>query len=71
VNTDLGTLLFADRAYAVLGSNSFKRTKNESFFRHTNNYFHYLQNHHNIKMDLREIGWNSIDWIDLAQDRDR
>jgi hypothetical protein len=23
----------------------------------------------NIKMDLREIGWNGIDWIDLAQDR--
>jgi hypothetical protein len=25
----------------------------------------------NIKMDLREIGWNGRDWIDLAQDRDR
>jgi hypothetical protein len=24
----------------------------------------------NIKMDLREIGWDGIDWIDLAQDRD-
>jgi hypothetical protein len=23
-----------------------------------------------IKMDLREVGWGSIDWIDLAQDRD-
>jgi hypothetical protein len=23
----------------------------------------------NIKMDLREIGWGGIDWIDLAQDR--
>jgi hypothetical protein len=22
----------------------------------------------NIKMDLREIGWRGIDWIDLAQD---
>jgi hypothetical protein len=22
-------------------------------------------------MDLREIGWNGMDWIDLAQDRDR
>jgi hypothetical protein len=21
-------------------------------------------------MDLREIGWGDIDWIDLAQDRD-
>ena len=25
----------------------------------------------NIKMDLREVGWGSIDWITLAQDRDR
>jgi hypothetical protein len=25
----------------------------------------------NIKMDLREIGWAGMDWIDLAQDRDR
>jgi hypothetical protein len=23
----------------------------------------------NIKMDLREIGWDGADWIDLAQDR--
>jgi hypothetical protein len=25
----------------------------------------------NIKMDLREIGWDGINWIDLAQDRDK
>jgi hypothetical protein len=25
----------------------------------------------NIKMDLREIGWNGMDWIDLAQDREQ
>jgi hypothetical protein len=25
----------------------------------------------NIKMDLREIGWDDMDWIDLAQDRDQ
>jgi hypothetical protein len=25
----------------------------------------------NIKMDLREIGWDGMVWIDLAQDRDR
>jgi hypothetical protein len=25
----------------------------------------------NIKMDLREVGWEGVDWIDLAQDRDR
>jgi hypothetical protein len=24
----------------------------------------------NIKMDLTEIGWDGMDWIDLAQDRD-
>jgi hypothetical protein len=23
------------------------------------------------KMDLREIGWDGMDWIDLAQNRDR
>jgi hypothetical protein len=23
----------------------------------------------NIKIDLREIGWGDMDWIDLAQDR--
>jgi hypothetical protein len=25
----------------------------------------------NIKMDLREIGWGGIDWIDLGQDWDQ
>jgi hypothetical protein len=25
----------------------------------------------NIKMDLTEIGWSGIEWVDLAQDRDR
>jgi transposase len=25
----------------------------------------------NIKMYLREVGWDGMDWIDLAQDRDR
>jgi hypothetical protein len=24
-----------------------------------------------IKMDLREIGWDGIDWIDVTQDRDQ
>jgi hypothetical protein len=23
----------------------------------------------NIKMNLREIGWDGMDWIDLARDR--
>jgi hypothetical protein len=23
----------------------------------------------NIKMDLGEIGWGGVDWVDLAQDR--
>jgi hypothetical protein len=25
----------------------------------------------NIKMDIREIGWGGMDWIDLAQNRDQ
>jgi hypothetical protein len=25
----------------------------------------------NIRMDLREIEWGGMDWIDLAQDRDQ
>jgi hypothetical protein len=25
----------------------------------------------NIKMYLREIGWDGVDWIDMAQDRDQ
>jgi hypothetical protein len=25
----------------------------------------------NIKMDLREIGWDGMDWIDLDQNRDQ
>jgi hypothetical protein len=25
----------------------------------------------NIKMDLRDIGWDDMGWIDLAQDRDQ
>jgi hypothetical protein len=24
----------------------------------------------NIKMDLSDVGWDSMDWIDMAQDRD-
>jgi hypothetical protein len=25
----------------------------------------------NIQMDLRETGWDGMDWIDLAQDRNQ
>jgi hypothetical protein len=25
----------------------------------------------NIKMDVREIGWDGVDWMDMAQDRDQ
>jgi hypothetical protein len=25
----------------------------------------------NIKMNLREIGWDSMDWIDLTQNREQ
>jgi hypothetical protein len=24
-----------------------------------------------IKMDIRELGWDGVDWIDMAQDRDQ
>jgi len=24
-----------------------------------------------MKMDLQEVGWGGMDWIDLAQDTDR
>jgi hypothetical protein len=26
---------------------------------------------HIIKMDVREIRWDKVDWIDMAQDRDQ
>jgi hypothetical protein len=25
----------------------------------------------NVRMDLGEVGWDDVDWIGLAQDRDR
>jgi hypothetical protein len=25
----------------------------------------------NIKMDFREIGWDGVDWINMAQDMDQ
>jgi hypothetical protein len=25
----------------------------------------------NIEIDLREIGWDGVGWVDLAQDRDQ
>jgi hypothetical protein len=25
---------------------------------------------YNIKMDLQEVGWEGVEWIDMAQDRD-
>jgi hypothetical protein len=25
----------------------------------------------NIKINLRETGWDGMDWVDLAQDRDQ
>jgi hypothetical protein len=25
----------------------------------------------NIKMDLREIGWDGVDWMDMVEDRDQ
>jgi hypothetical protein len=32
------------------------------------NYFRWVDN---IKMALSEIGWDGMDWIDMAQDRDQ
>jgi hypothetical protein len=25
----------------------------------------------NVRMDLGDVGWSDVDWIDLAQDRNR
>jgi hypothetical protein len=25
----------------------------------------------NVKMDIREIGWDGMDWVDVAQDREQ
>jgi hypothetical protein len=25
----------------------------------------------NIKMDFQDVGWGGMDWIDMAQDRDK
>jgi hypothetical protein len=25
----------------------------------------------NVKMDLRDLGWDGVDWIKVAQDRDQ
>jgi hypothetical protein len=25
----------------------------------------------NVRMDLREVGWDGADWMDMAQDRDQ
>jgi len=32
---------------------------------------HKWEDNDNIKMDLQEVGWGGMDWINLAQDRDR
>jgi len=29
------------------------------------------RSYNDIKMDLQEVGWEGIDWTDLAQDMDR
>jgi hypothetical protein len=31
----------------------------------------FLRRVDNIKMDLRQIGWDGVDWIDMAQNRDQ
>jgi hypothetical protein len=37
----------------------------------TNLWGSFLIRDDNIKMDLQEVGWEGMEWIDLAQDRDR
>jgi hypothetical protein len=32
---------------------------------------HWGGRENNFKMDLREMGWGGMDWIDLAHDRDQ
>jgi hypothetical protein len=32
---------------------------------------HRYRREDNIKMDLREIGWEVVDWIHVAEDRDQ
>jgi hypothetical protein len=32
---------------------------------------HRCRREDNIRMDLREIGWEGVDWIHLGQDRDQ
>jgi len=32
---------------------------------------HRWEDRSNIKMDLQEVGWGGMDWIDLALDRNR
>jgi hypothetical protein len=32
---------------------------------------HRRRRENNIKIDLNNIGWGGMDWIDLAQDRDQ
>jgi hypothetical protein len=32
---------------------------------------HYCRLEDNIKMDIRQIVWDGVDWINLAQDRDQ
>jgi hypothetical protein len=35
-------------------------------------YYYYYHHHHlNIQMDLQEVACECMDWIELAQDRDR
>jgi hypothetical protein len=29
------------------------------------------EDQYNIKMNLREIGWDGVDWMDMAQDKDQ
>jgi hypothetical protein len=59
---NFGECPFATNAYRILvGKSEGKRPLGRPRRRWVNN----------IKMDLREIGWDGMDWIDLAQDTDQ
>jgi hypothetical protein len=32
---------------------------------------HWENQDDNIKMDLRKIGWDEVNWVDIAEDRDQ
>jgi hypothetical protein len=52
-----------------------KQNNNNSNSNNNNSILVYVHainnNNNNNNLELREIGWDGMDWIDLAQDRDQ